>query len=270
MGTGYTTIMYDPADIGTGLRDIAACRYDGAEIGLGKVRETGPETVGRLLTECDLDLYCVMSDWLETEDAVERVEGAIPMVADLGAEYLGFLPPQRHRRDDATVTQWLARLTDAAMDAGLVPAIHHHGATHVERPDEIREVLDAVENLGLLFDTAHHYPYGEHYPDGDVTDGIERFADDIVYVHLKDVAPPTGFTETRESLTRGDFHLDNVVNYFRSFTDLGDGVIDFEAVREALDEAGYEGHVTVEIENRTEKPLVHAKENYDYWEALDG
>ncbi|QIO24617.1 sugar phosphate isomerase/epimerase [Haloarcula sp. JP-L23] len=268
MGVGYTTIMYDATDIDRALRDIAACQYDGAEIGIEKIRTMGFDTVGRLLEENDLDIYCVMSEWLETEAAVDRVVDDVPRVADLGAEYLGLLPPQRGRQDDETVQQWFTQITEAATDAGVTPLVHHHGATHVENAAEVRNLLDAVDGLELLWDTAHYYPYGENFPDGDVTDGIERFADDIAYVHLKDVAPPTGFADVRDSLTEGDFHLDNVINYFRSFTDLGEGIIDFAGVYEALETVGYDGHYTIEMENQTEKPLVHAMENYDYWRQL--
>ncbi|WP_137685429.1 sugar phosphate isomerase/epimerase family protein [Haloarcula mannanilytica] len=269
MGTGYTTMMYDSADVERGFEDIAACRYDGAEIGLGKIQAAGSDTVERALDETGLDLYCVMSDWLETEAAVKRVEGDLQMIADLGAEFIGLLPPQRHRHDDATVEQWVGRLADAATEVGVTPLVHHHGATHVEQPEETRRLLDAVNDLELLWDSAHHYPYGEHFPDGDVSDGVERFADDIAYVHLKDVAPPTGFDDVRDSLTEGEFHLDNVINYFRSFTDLGEGVLNFEGLSDALEEVGYDGHCTIEIENQTEKALVHAKENADYWRAAN-
>ncbi len=268
MGVGYATIMYDAEDVEEGLGDIAACRYDGAEIGLEKIRANGAETVDRWLDEYDLELYLAMSEWIETEDAVRRMVEDMPTVADLGAEFVGILPPQRSRHDNATVEEWLSRISDAAVDAGVQPVVHHHGATAIERPEEIRRTLDAVDGLQLLFDTAHYYPYGDNFPDGDVTDGIERFADDIAYVHLKDVDPVKDFAANRDALSAADFHLDNVINYFRSFTDLGDGILDFEAIRETLSNAGYDGHYTIEIENRTERPLVHAKENYDYWSSI--
>ena len=233
MGVGYTTLMYDAATLETGVGDVAACRYDGIEIGLEKIQAVGAETV-----------------------------------ASLGGAFLGLLPPQRHRNDDESVEERLSLVADAAHEAGVIPVLHHHGATHVERPDEVRRFLDAVDGLKLLFDTAHWYPYGEYFPDGDVTDVVERFSDDIAYVHLKDVAPTTDFAENRDALSAPDPHLDNVINYFRTFTDLGDGVIDFGGVYDALREAGYDGHYTVEIENRTGKLLVHAKENRDYWRGV--
>jgi inosose dehydratase len=270
MGTGYTAIMYDAEDIEQAFGDVAACRYDGVEVGVGKIRAVGPEAVGEWLDGYDLELYLAMSEWMETEEAVERMVDDMSMLSELDAEFVGLLPPQRGRHDADTVETWLTRVSEAAVDAGLRPLLHHHGATAVEQPDEIRHYLDAVDGLELVWDTAHYYPYGEHFPDGDVTDGVERFADDIAYVHLKDVQPVKDFAANRDALSEGDFHLDNVINYFRSFTDLGVGIIDFAAVHEALSAAGYDGHYTIEIENQTERPLVHAKQNYDVWREVRG
>ena len=268
MGVGYTTIMYDAEDLETALADISACRYQGVEIGLEKIRARGADTVGGLLDQYGLDLYLAMSEWLETDDAVKRTVDDLSTVSDLGAEFVGLLPPQRGRYEQDQVEAWLGEISDAARDHGVRPLIHHHGATAVEQPAEIRHYLDAVDGLELVFDTAHYYPYGEYYPDGDVTDGIERFADDIAYVHLKDVDPVKDFAANRDALSDADFHLDNVINYFRSFTDLGAGTLDVERAYDAFQATGYDGHYTIEIENQTEKPLVHAKENIDYWRTI--
>lgn len=268
MGIGYPTIMYDAAELETAFGDIEACRYDGIEIGLGKVEAAGPNTVGEWLDVYDLDLYCVMGNWIESEADAEHIADQAEMVANLGAKYLGILPTQRHRKDDETVESWLRTISKAAMESGITPLLHHHGATHIERGDEIRHFLDAVDGLELLFDTAHWYPYSKNYPEGDVTDGIERFADDIEYVHLKDIAPGTAFTENRDALSNPNPHLDNVINYFRTFTDLGNGVIDFESTLTALNSVDYDGHYSIEIENQIDKSLIHAKENIDYWQNV--
>lgn len=263
MGLGYTTMLYDAPDVQEGIGDVAACRYDGLEIGLGKLLDAGPDVVAAALDEFGLECYCVMGGWVESDRDAARVVDDAGVAAELGAAFLGILPPRRGHVDDDTFERWLTDLCGAATEAGLRPVLHHHGATHVERPDEIRAWLDrGPASLGLLFDTAHYYPYG------DVTDGIERFADDLAYVHLKDVAPPSDFADHRDALTAGEFNLDAVVSYFRAFTDLGDGVIDFTAVAAALDDAGYDGHVTIEIENRTDRPLVHAKCNYDFYREV--
>ena len=268
MGVGYTTIMHDGGALEDGFADVSACRYDGIEVGLGKIKTAGPDVVADWLNRYDLDLYCVMGQFVESAEAAESLAEGAKLASDLGAEFLGILPPQRHRNDDMTVESWLRTVSEAALDAGITPILHHHGATHVEQGDEIRAFLDAVDGLELLFDTAHWYPYGDNFPEGDVTDGIERFADDIAYVHLKDVDPIKEFVANRNALSAPEPHLDNVINYFRSFTDLGDGTLDFAGVREALTAVGYDGHCTIEVENQISRPLVHAKDNFDYWQSV--
>lgn len=269
MGVGYTTIMYDKESLLEGIEEIGACQYDGIEIGLGTVHTIGQRNIQDRLAAYDLDLYCVMGEWLESDEAADRVAEGASTAAALDAPFLGILPPHRSTVDDAALESWLEHVCEAASDAGITPVLHHHGGTHVEQLDEIRTWLDrAPDNLGLLWDTAHHYPYGEHYPAGDVTDGIDRFADNIEYVHLKDVAPSSNFEEHCAALSRGEFKLDTIFHYYNAFSDLGNGVIDFSGVRDALDESGYDGPITIEIEKQTKATLVHAKKNLDFWTNL--
>lgn len=263
MGLGYTLMMYDSDSVKQGLSDIGACRYDGAELGLEKLRSVGVTQLNRWLQDYELDAYCVMAEWPVSTEAVERISDGAELVSEIGASYYGILPPERHREETATVKRWMRNICEAAEEAGITPLIHHHGATAIEQPDEIEWWLEnGPPNLELLFDTAHYYPYG------DLIDGLSRFGDDIGYVHLKDVDPPAEFAGHTAALSSESYHLDDVINYFRAFTDLGEGVIDFDAVSRALEDIGYTGHVTIEIENQTELLLVHAKQNFDYWQSI--
>lgn len=269
MGVGYTTIMYEEESLSEGIADIAACRYDGIEMSLGKARAAGPEAIREQLEKYDLNLYLLMGEWLESDAAADRVADGASIAADLGAKFIGILPPKRGHVDDESLENWIAHVCNAAADANVTPLLHHHGATHIEQPDEIEAWLDrSPDNLELLWDTAHQYPYGEHYPEGNVTDGIDRFADDIAYVHLKDVDPGSSFSDNVTNLSSGEFTLGDVVHFFSTFTDLGEGCIDFKGVSDALDDIGYEGDITIEIENQTTDPLVHAKQNIDYWDRV--
>jgi inosose dehydratase len=263
MGYGYAMLMYGPEDVPKGLGDLAACRYDGFEIGAPKVQHLGADRVRDAAAANDLDAYCVMSGWLlEDDDAEDAVEAA-SVAAQVGAEFLGILPPPRGQVDDSTLDGWLADICAAAADAGVVPVVHHHGAAHIEQPHEIEAWLNrAPENLKLLFDTAHYYPYG------DVHDGIERFADDIAYVHLKDIDPPADLDYHVERLSAGKVDYDSLFTLLHSFTDLGEGVIDFERVRDQFEAVGYTGNFTAEIDQQLDARLVHAKRNYDYWTGL--
>lgn len=271
MGIGYTTIMYDEGMFTQALSEIEACRYDGVEMGLGEVNDHGTEFVSEQLSNHDLDLYMLMGGWLESAEEVEAIEDGARTAADLGAEFIGMLPPQRGLIDsDALVEEWITRVCEAASDAGVTPLLHHHSATHIEDPAEVKRWLERCpDNLGLLWDTAHQYPYEENYPEGDVTSGIEQLGDHIEYVHLKDVEPTPGFTEHVDALSTGEFNLANVAMLYYAYTDLGDGRIDFGGVVDALDEIDYDGHITIEMEKQTKDTLIHAKQNMDYWRSVN-
>lgn len=258
---GYTTILYDAAAVETGIADIGACQYDGVELALSKVRAATPERVAALTAEYGLDVFCVMGGWLESDEQVGAIVDGATVAADLDATFLGLLPPRRGLVADSTLAGWLDEIGDAARDAGVTPVIHHHGATAVESPEEIATWLDrSPPGMELLFDTAHYYPYG------DILDGLDRFAEEIAYVHLKDIDPPAEFDRYTSHLTNADYNLDSVINYFQSFTDPGDGVIDFAAALDSLE--WYDGPLTIEVEYQLHDPLVHAKRNRDYLVGL--
>lgn len=265
MGTGYATLMYDPEEIASeGLGDVAACQYDGVEIGLPKVNDIGEEALVEQLTEYDLDLYCVMAGWLNEADDVQEAIDGVETAAKLGANFIGILPPPRGQVSDQTFESWLNDIGAAASDVDVTPVMHHHAGAHVEQPHEIRRWLnDGPAELELLFDTAHYYAYG------DIVEGIQRFVDDIAYVHYKDISPPSDFAVHVENLSSGKVDYDSILTYFGSFTDLGEGVLDFSEISRALDLAGYNGHQAVEIDTVQSQPIVHAKRNMDYLKEID-
>lgn len=265
MGLGYATLTYDPEEIvREGIGDLAACGYDGVEIGLPKIEEIGRERLTDELDRYEMDLYCVMAGWLnEHADVRDAVDG-LDVAADLDVDFLGILPPPRGIVDDATFQSWLEEIGTAAGNHGVTPVVHHHAGSHIEQPDEIRRWLDdGPPELELLFDTGHYYAYG------DVCDGIERFADDIAYFHYKDIDPPSDFQSHVTNLSAGKVDYDSIMTYFGAFTDLGEGVLDFEAIRRKLDDVSYEGNRTIEVDTVQGPTLAHAKRNLDFIRDAD-
>lgn len=260
MGLGYATLTYDPEEIvRNGIGDLAACGYDGVEIGLPKIEDMGYNRLEATLDEYGVELYCVMAGWLnEYTDVQDAIEG-IEVTASLDVDFLGILPPPRGVVDDVTFREWLEEIGAAASDHGVTPVVHHHAGSHVEQPDEIRRWLDeGPPELELLFDTGHYYAYG------DVCEGIKRFADDIAYVHYKDINPPSDFRTHVTNLSSGKVDYDSIMTYFGAFNDLGDGVLDFAAISRTLDEVNYDGNRTVEVDTVQGPTLAHAKRNLDF------
>ncbi len=145
---------------------------------------------------------------------------------------------------DLTEAQWqifaegAQRIARAVYDqTGVRTVFHHHCAGFVETPAEIEKLLSLTdpEVFGLCFD-AGHYLFGG----GDPVAGLRKHIERIWHVHFKDCHPAIAARAHAEGW-----------NYFRSvrngiFCELGQGGVDFPALKAILEEAGYEGWIVVE------------------------
>ena len=120
---------------------------------------------------------------------------------------------------------------------GLVPGIHAHAGGCIEFEDELEQVLAAIdpELLGLCLDTGHSL-----YAGFDPVALLRRHATRVSYVHLKDLDPAV----LRRALAdRAGFYEACARGVFCR---LGQGCMDFAALKQVLGETGYSGWATVE------------------------
>jgi inosose dehydratase len=122
-------------------------------------------------------------------------------------------------------------------ETGLRTVFHHHCAGYVETPAEIDTLLRLTDPalLGLCLDTGH-YRFGG----GDPLACLRQNFDRIWLVHFKDCQPEVAARSRREEW-----------DYFTSvrsgiFCELGQGEIDFAAIKAELERLGYDGWVVVE------------------------
>ncbi len=124
-------------------------------------------------------------------------------------------------------------------ETGLPVVFHHHAAGFVETPEEVSRVMEMTSDaVGLVFDTGH-YALGASNADT-ILDTMTAFAKRISYVHFKDWSSVVA--KKVESLG---------LDYFEAvregiFCELGQGEVDFPAVRDWLVDHEYEGYITVE------------------------
>lgn len=143
----------------------------------------------------------------------------------------------------ATFAAGANRMAEAVKrESGLRMVFHHHCAGYVETPDEIATLLARTDPalVGLVFDTGH-LVYGSGTSSGQVVrESLERFADRIWYLHLKDCEPAVATRARAEGL-----------DYFQAvrqgvFCELGRGCVDFRGVLEWFRARGYQGWALVE------------------------
>lgn len=136
----------------------------------------------------------------------------------------------------------LARLLDelagiAAAD-GVRVAFHPHTATWIEAPDEAERLAGLLRGsrAGICLDVGHYLVGG-----GDPVQALERFGDQVMHLHVKDVDPGV-----LERLRNGELDGFGAAARERIFTELGNGLLDLPAVLRALAARDYTGWLMVE------------------------
>ena len=149
-----------------------------------------------------------------------------------------------------------------AEDHGLTVGMHAHAGGFCEFEPELKRILAAIDTaiLKICFDTGHGI-----YAGFDPVAFLKRHMDRISYVHFKDIDPDK---KQKTIANRTDFYeacADGI------FCNLGDGTVDFPAVREVLLAYGYRGWCTVEQDcdpQGATSPIDDARASRDYLRTI--
>jgi inosose dehydratase len=241
------------------LEEIAQAGYRNMELGpIGFLPEDADQ-LGRELAQRGLSLigafvYEHMHLPQQREHVLATTRRVCRLLSALSARYLVVIDrmvPERQRTAGRTEVaqrlheeQWAGMIETiasvaaiAAEEFGLRPVLHPHCGTHVEFPDEIERALSDLPqtSIGLCIDTGHSAVAGMQ-----AADLVERYAERVEYFHFKDV--------DRRALRR--MH-DEALEFDEAlevglFCPIGSGIVDFVALRERLQQIGFDGSATVE------------------------
>ncbi|HEV7846700.1 MAG TPA: sugar phosphate isomerase/epimerase [Thermoleophilaceae bacterium] len=241
------------------LDQVAAAGYAGVELGPLGYLPTDATALRPELARRELELVAgFLFSPLHTREGVARaLESArrvCGLLADAGGRYLviiqGFTAEREAAagRPDAAAAlaepEWRTMIEGvhavarvASEDHGLTACFHPHAGTAVEFDFEIEQlILDTdPELVSLCIDTGHCAYAG--------LDPVALYAEHsarVAYLHLKDVSR----ARLGAALASGLGFEEAVAHGV--FCRLGEGVVDFAALRAALDEGGFAGWATVE------------------------
>ncbi|WP_439116456.1 myo-inosose-2 dehydratase [Paenibacillus antri] len=144
---------------------------------------------------------------------------------------------------------------------GMKLVYHYHIGTIVEKPEEIDRLMATThpELVHLLFDTGHAF-----YGGADPLAVLNKHADRIAYVHLKDVRQDVLERVRGEGIRFQDAVIQGV------FTVPGDGAIDFAPILDRLFAVGYDSWMIIEAEQdpAVAEPNAYAEKAIAYLSGI--
>ena len=266
------------------LQQCAKAGYKGIELGPIGYMPEDPAILADELAKNDLGIiggvvfrpFHDAAKWDEVMDASVRTCKAL--VAH-GAKHLVLIDSISPRRaptagradeaeqmEDAEWTAFRDRIAAIARmgteEYGLTVGIHAHAGGFMDFEPELERLLSEVDEsiLKICFDTGHH-----SYAGFDPVAFMKRHVDRISYMHFKDIDPAVKADVVAK---RTDFYKACGQGIF---CNLGQGDVDFPAVRQVLLDAGFEGWCTVEQDcdpSMPGTPLEDAESNRKYLESI--
>jgi inosose dehydratase len=263
------------------LDEIAAAGYEALEIApygylptdsaelRAELRKRGLKaTAGSIMQDLHVPSAweTLAPDLARVVDQARAVEAThLVVLADWCADpFTGQARFNRSLTDDewSRLLETLTRIARYAAARGLATAFHPHADTPVESVNDVERLLrgTAKDDLTLCLDTGHIA-----YRGGNPLEIIRRFPDRIGYLHLKSVDPTIRDQVNQE-------HLSFAAAVSRGiFPTLDRGVVDFVALRDALDAIGFDGWAVVEQDMypaSPDKPAPIARHNRDYLRSI--
>lgn len=268
----------------TVLKQCAEAGYTGIELGPVGFMPEDPAILSEALAEHDLDLiggvvfraYHDPNAWEDVLDATHRTAKALKAHGAQHLVLIDSISPRRaptagraNEAEQMGQAEWAAyrdRIAETARigteEYGLTVGIHAHAAGFMDFEPELERLLDEVDErlLKICFDTGHH-----SYAGFDPVAFMKKHVGRISYMHFKDI----------DSKVKAEVIASRIGFYDACgqgiFCNLGDGDVDFPAVRQVLLDAGFEGWCTVEQDCDPlldPDPVGDARKNREYLESI--
>ena len=268
----------------TVLKENAEAGYLGIELGPAGFMPEDPAVLKDALAKYGQELiggvvFRPFHDPAKWDDVLDGSTRTCKALKAHGAEHLVLIDSISERRaptagrateaEQMDAAEWVAYrdriktiATMGTEDYGLTVAIHAHAAGFMDFEPELERLLGEVSDsvLKICFDTGHH-----SYAGFDPVAFMKRHMDRISYMHFKDIDPAVKADVIEK---RTDFYEACGEGIFCT---LGNGDVDFPAVRKVLLDAGFEGWCTVEQDcdpTGNTSPIDDARANRTYLQSI--
>ena len=200
------------------------------------IQFVGIEKIKCALEENGLKLSCIIC--MDVAGNSEGTDGIVEACEYLDCRKIMLVPgtPAGNKKEffDLMVKNY-SKIVHLAAQRGIIcvceddPDIRVHCGTR----EEVDAILNAVPGLRLVYDSANMLPSGD-----EVVPYYEYFADRTAHIHIKDMA----VSDTKPE----QYSNPGVDKRFYINAPHGTGIVDFDALFEALHKHGYNGTLAIE------------------------
>ena len=196
----------------------------------------------------------------DPDDFFGNLDAELQFVKDMGVDIVTLQGTRGRPEGDMTNDEAkklnlerMIRFATIAKKYGITTNVHPHVNTFFMFEDEVDYVMEnsSPDVLSLAPDTAHIAAAGAN-----PVKMIEKYADRVKFIHLKDY-------KLGDSVTSEGW-VDSGVPIMTCFHPLGKGTVNFPAILDILDKAGYKGYLCIELDCPPDSNAESAKKNYDY------
>lgn len=226
------------------LRDITEAGYDTFESVKAAINVYDHDSKAFMKTCRDFGVkpngfyFHLTGDW---DEDVNEFKKKLPFMAACDVHRLNFQATGMNGKLHASreVLEYNLRVLDTvsklAHGYDILPCVHPHHNTAVMFEDEIDFIMQNTDPVYVGFgpDTAH-LTAGQCDP----VAVIRKYSARVRFTHMKDI---TSINAESEGYASG-------VEVYGNFRELGEGIVDFPSVFKVLDDAGYDGYLTAELD----------------------
>src|SRR5262249_26141941 len=240
MNFGYASITWNGNDR-QAIEDIAALGFPGIQLRSNVLKEfSGPTELHDLLEKRRLKMVALSSGGVRLDPAIEADEIArhttnTKFIHDVGSLYLQVTDERPKDRavtsaDYVRLGKLITEIGKRTADLGVSLGYHNHMGTLGQSPEEVDQILQAADRRYAKreLDVANYFQGG-----GDPVKAIEKYADRLLFLHIKDVEPLPASENSKRA--------------FR-FVELGRGRVDLPAVFAALQKVNFRGWPIVQLD----------------------
>lgn len=228
---------------------IAAAGYEKVDVTSFEISTMGQDTVHRIVTQsglrvcsyiyldtfaqrCNVDLAEQIKQTKAAVDAAAMLRADVLMLAPLAGEQINTYSNQQLKEEMAA--RWRPAVL-YAKELGIHPVLENTPdlRLHLCQPDELQQMLDAVPELEVVFDSGNALLANE-----DPSAYFAQFAAKAAHVHLKDVRLAAADDSKADTAIDG--------KKYRG-APIGKGVVDLKAFVRQTRLVGYDGWYTIEF-----------------------